>query len=171
VRYLGQETVESRPELKTWNAGSPARVDLDKVTTYKGEYRPLSQFRLGSIYPVVEGYKDSVTAGVRLNYADPLALHSLDMTLAATAGEASSDERFHFKAAYEHAPWKVTLRYNATDFPTSTTSSGRRRRAARGTRPGSRTTSSSSTRSRARSSTRSPARTTADSTRCPTTRT
>ena len=129
VRYLGQATVESRPELKTWNAGSPARVDLDKVTTYKGEYHPLAQFRLGSIYPVVEGYKDSVTAGVRLNYADPLALHSLDMTLAATAGEASSDERFHFKAAYEHAPWKVTLRYNATDFydlfgPTKTSRKG-----------------------------------------------
>ena len=117
IRYLGQQVVERYPIVKTWNAGSPARVDLDKVTTYAGPYRPLSQMRLASIYPVVEGYKDSRTVGARLSFSDPLSLHTMDVTAAYSPEQrVPSTERFHFKAGYEHAPWKVKLNYNATDF-------------------------------------------------------
>jgi WD40 repeat protein len=129
INYLGQQIVEKWPIVKSWTAGSPARVDLDKVTTYAGPYKPLSQFRLGSVYPVLEGYKDQVTGGVRLNFSDPLALHTLDLTAAVTAGDTPNDERFHLKARYDHAPWKLTLKYNATDFydlfgPTKTSRKG-----------------------------------------------
>ncbi len=130
VRYLGQQVVEKHPIVKSWNAGSPARVDLDKVTTYLGEYKPLSQFKLGPMYPVVEGYKDNVTAGMRFNFSDPLSLHTLDVTATVTAkSDVPSDERFHLKATWEHSPWKATVKYNATDFydlfgPTKTSRKG-----------------------------------------------
>jgi len=130
IHYLGQEVVDKYPIVKSWNAGSPARVNLDQVTTYSGPYRPLSQMRLGSVYPILEGYKDSVAAGVRVNLSDPLGLHSVDVTAGYSPDrELEDDERLHLKAGYDHAPWKVRLNYNATDFydlfgPTKTSRKG-----------------------------------------------
>ncbi|MBK5258897.1 MAG: hypothetical protein JJE51_04835 [Thermoanaerobaculia bacterium] len=116
IDYLGQQVVERYPIVKEWNAGSPARVNLDEVTTYTGDYRILPQFRLGSIYPVLEGYKDTVAGGVRMNFSDPLGLNSVDVTAAVSAGDVDPDERLHLKVGYDRAPWHVGLHYNATDF-------------------------------------------------------
>ena len=130
VNYLGQQVVERHPVVKGWNAGSPARVNLDEVTTYSGVYRPFRQMRLASIYPVVEGYKDSIAVGVRLNMSDPLGLHSIDATAAYSPDTSlDNDERVHVKIGYDHAPWKLNLHYNATDFydlfgPTKTSRKG-----------------------------------------------
>ncbi|HSN68568.1 MAG TPA: hypothetical protein VLV48_04950, partial [Thermoanaerobaculia bacterium] len=130
IHYLGQEVADKHPRVKEWIVGSPAAVDLDRVTTFTGEYEPLKQFRLASIYPVLEGYKDSLAAGVRVNFGDPLGLHGVDLTVAATADDSlEDDETFHVKLGWDHAPWKVRLRYNATDFydlfgPTKTSRKG-----------------------------------------------
>ncbi|HEX7422230.1 MAG TPA: hypothetical protein VF505_20285, partial [Thermoanaerobaculia bacterium] len=115
INYLGQQVVEKFPVVKEWNAGSPARVDLDKVTTYAGPYRPFAQTRFGSMYPVLEGYKDTVAAGVRFNFSDPLGLNSVDVT-GAISNAKKNDERLHFKLGYDHLPWRLRLKYNATDF-------------------------------------------------------
>lgn len=128
IHYLGQEVVEKYPIVKSWNAGSPARVNLDQVTTYTGDYRPFARLRLGSMYPVVEGYKSTAAAGVRLNISDPLGLDSFDIT-AAISPTSKSDEKLHLKVEYEGAPWKAELKYNATDFydlfgPTKTSRKG-----------------------------------------------
>jgi hypothetical protein len=127
INYLGQQVVEKHPVVKSWNAGSPARVNLDEVTTYAGPYHPIAQTRLGSLYPVIEGYKDTVAAGVRFNFSDPLGLNAIDLTAAVSNGEG--DERLHVKAGYDRTPWKVRLNYNATDFydlfgPTKTSRKG-----------------------------------------------
>lgn len=114
IDYLGQQVVERHPVVKEWNAGSPARVDLDAVTTYSGPYRVFPQFRLGSIYPVLEGYKDTVAGGVRMTFGDPLGLNSLDVT--AAVSDSDDDERLHLKVRYDRAPWRMHLNYNATDF-------------------------------------------------------
>lgn len=129
IDYLGQQVVVRHPIVKEWNAGSPARVNLDDVTTYTGDYRILPQFKLGSVYPILEGYKDTVVGGVRMNFADPLGLNSLDVTAAVSAGDVDSDERFHVKVGYDRSPWHVGLNYNATDFydlfgPTKTSRKG-----------------------------------------------
>lgn len=130
IRYLGQQVVEKHPIVKSWNAGSPARVNLDQVTTYAGPYRSLARLRLGSMYPVLEGYKDSVAAGLRLNFADPLGLNTVDVTAAWSPDDAlDDDERLHLSVGYSGAPWKVRLNYNATDFydlfgPTRTSRKG-----------------------------------------------
>ena len=117
IEYLGQQVVEKHPIVKEWNAGSPARVNLDEVTTYAGPYRPLARVRLGSIYPVVEGYKNKVAAGVRFNASDPLGLRAFDFTAAFSPDRSlSNDEKLHLKIGYDGVPWKVRLGYNATDF-------------------------------------------------------
>lgn len=129
IRYLGQEVVEKHPVVKSWNAGSPARVNLDEVTTYTGPYRPWSRLRLGSVYPVVEGYKNTATAGLRFNASDPLGLRAFDFTAAVSPRQEKRDERLHLKLGFDGAPWRVRLRYNATDFydlfgPTKTSRKG-----------------------------------------------
>ncbi len=112
VHYLGQEVVEKHPIVKTWNAGSPARVNLDKVTTYAGPYRPLRRMRIGSIYPVLEGYKNTVAAGLRFNISDPLGLRSMDLT----AAVSPKNEKLHLKFEFEASPWRLRLQHNASDF-------------------------------------------------------
>jgi hypothetical protein len=125
INYLGQQVVERHPIVKSWNAGSPARINLDQVTTYAGPYSPVLQTRLGSFYPVVEGYKDTVAAGMRFNFSDPLGLNTVDLTGAVSPGE----DKLHFKGGWDHVPWKLRLNYNATDFydlfgPTKTSRKG-----------------------------------------------
>ena len=117
IHYLGQEVVEQHPVVKTWNAGSPARVNLDQVTTYVGPYDPLHRLRTASVYPVVEGYKSTVAAGLRWNIADPLGLRSIDVTAAVSPNtNLKNEEKLHVKIAYEGAPWRFRLQHNASDF-------------------------------------------------------
>ena len=115
IDYLGQQVVEKHPIVKTWNAGSPARINLDEVTTYTGRYLPMRRLRVGSIYPVFEGYKSTVAAGLRLNIADPLGLRSIDVTAAVSPAQ-HGDERFHLKVGYDGSPWRVRLQMNGSDF-------------------------------------------------------
>ncbi|HEY6842562.1 MAG TPA: hypothetical protein VI391_00205, partial [Thermoanaerobaculia bacterium] len=117
IDYLGQQVVEKHPIVKEWNAGSPARVNLDEITTYTGPYRPLARVRLGAIYPVLEGYKTSVAAGLRFNASDPLGLRQFDATVTYSPDHRlKSNERLHLRLDYEGIPWKVRLGYNPTDF-------------------------------------------------------
>jgi len=117
INYLGQQVVERFPVVKTWNAGSPARVDLAQVVTRSGSYDPWDLATLSSIYPVLEGYRNSVAVGLRANLSDPLrfdraaftATYSPDVHLAPA-------ERLHLKLDLEKAPWKVELKNNGSDF-------------------------------------------------------
>ena len=118
VQYLGQQIVKEHPMVLEWNAGSPLRIDLDRVRTFHGEYQSGKKIRLASIYPVVEGYKDTFALGARLNFADYIALNSLDVTVAysPTSDRVGSDEQFHLKAEYGRFPWTVKAGHNHTDF-------------------------------------------------------
>lgn len=112
VHYLGQEVVERHPIVKAWNAGSPARVNLDEITTYAGPYKPLRRMRIGSIYPVFEGYKNTVAAGLRFNVSDPLALRSMDLT----AAVSPKSEKLHLKFDFDAGAWRLRLHHNGSDF-------------------------------------------------------
>jgi hypothetical protein len=112
IHYLGQEVADKHEIVKSWNAGSPARVNLDEVTKYFGPYKPLARLRTGSIYPVIEGYKNTAAAGLRWNVSDPLGLRSIDVTAAVSPG----DEKFHARAELNASPWNILLQHNGSDF-------------------------------------------------------
>jgi hypothetical protein len=117
VRYLGQDVVEKHPELKGWKAGSPGDVDLDTVTTSVGDYNPTKAMRFASMFPIVEGYKDSAAFGMRFNFADPLGLQSLKVNALVGSDDSLPDEeRFHASAIYTYQNWEATFGFNATDF-------------------------------------------------------
>ena len=130
IKYLGQETVERFPVVTTWAIGSPLAVNIDSLITYKGEYGAFRDARLASLYPVVEGYKDFVSGGIRTNVGDPLGLNRIDLTASFSPTSAvPPEERVHASLRYRSILWNITATYNRADFydlfgPTKTSRKG-----------------------------------------------
>ena len=117
IQFLGQQLVEKSPELKGWIAASPAKVPLDSMITATGAYRSVRSIGLESVYPVMQGYKDALGVGLRLNFSDPVQLNRASVTASYTPDEAlPTEERFHADARYERYDWRLRARYNAGDF-------------------------------------------------------
>lgn len=118
IRYLGQQIAREYPQVKDWNAGSPLKVDLSHVTQYSGEYKPGKKIRLASIYPVVEGYRDTYSVGARFNFADPAGLQSIELTAGISEADAGTadDEQFHLRFKYNRFPWTIQGGHNSADF-------------------------------------------------------
>ena len=114
---------------------SPGDVPIESMITGKRRVRPLRRLGLESIYPVVEGYKDTVGYGgaratsrirVRLNPPSLTASYSPVDDLAAS-------ERLHLRADYRRYDWTGARRCNGADFydlfgPTKTQPQGLRGR-------------------------------------------
>jgi hypothetical protein len=132
IRYLGQAVAEKHPVVKTWklDAPSPAKINLDSLTTFTGAYHPMRNLRLASAYPIVEGYKDYAAYGLRFNFSDPILLHHLDLTASFTPNQnLPADERLHAALNYRFWNWKVSATYNNASFydlfgPTKTSRKG-----------------------------------------------
>jgi len=130
ITFLGQKVVERYPEIKSWQVGLPSQIPLESMTTGTGEYRFVRGLRLESLYPVFEGYKDSVAAGMHAKFSDPLGYDSLDLTATWSPDDAlDSDERLHLRARMHHREWTAELAWNGANFydilgPTKTSQKG-----------------------------------------------
>lgn len=119
VRFLGTEVINRYPKLASWHLTreSLKKINIDSLTTYKGAYVPLDNVRLSSLYPVVEGYKDFPSYGLRFNVSDPVMLHRGDMTVSYSPNQLlPANERLH--AALNYRFWKLRIgaTYNLADF-------------------------------------------------------
>ena len=90
ITFLGAEIVEKRPEIKEWAVGSPLSVELESIAPVERKYKPRKRIALGSIYPVVEGYKDGAAAGIHFNFEDPAYFNQIDITLSYSPGSRLS---------------------------------------------------------------------------------
>jgi len=116
IELLGEQLVERRPVLKSWNVGSPMSVSLESLSK-PAPYRPLGQLRLESLYPIVAGYKDSVAYGASAVFSDPVQLNAVTLTAAYSPDSAlPSSERFHLRATYRRYDWTAAARLNDADF-------------------------------------------------------
>lgn len=117
IKFLGQEVVDKYAELKDWSVGSPAKVPLDSLVKGTTNYKALASVSLESLYPVVQGYKDSVAFGVRVNFSDPVQLNRASLTASLSPGsETRGSERLHLDAQYQRYDWRGRVRWNAADF-------------------------------------------------------
>ena len=117
VHYLGQEIVERYPVVKRWMLPSPTLINLDSVTTSIGTYNTFSQTGLGSIYPVVEGYKDFPSYGLRANFYDHIGIQSFDLTASYSPNRLlQPSERIHAALDYRYWGWTLTANLNKSDF-------------------------------------------------------
>ena len=130
ITFLGQQVVEKYPVLKTWNAGSPSSIPIESMITKKEPYQPLKQLRLESVYPVVAGYKNSVTYGMHVSLSDPVLLNGASFTAAYSPDtNLPTDERLHLRAAYRRYDWTASASLNEANFydlfgPTKTSRRG-----------------------------------------------
>jgi len=130
ITFLGEQIATRYPQVQHWSSAAPSSVDYDAAVTGSGEYRPASSLALESIYPIVEGFKDSVAFGLHSRFSDPLGFDSLLLTASYSPDNAlPSRQRIHAAASYHHTFWTFGLWWNAGDFydlfgPTKTSREG-----------------------------------------------
>jgi len=131
IKYLGQSVYEKFPIVGTWRAPSPATINLDALTIYKGDYKLWSNTKLKSAYPVAEGYMSTTALGYYFDFSNDIGYNSLKFTTSYSAfdNNLSASERFHFSANYRYWRWEFSLKYNPADFydlfgPTQTSRRG-----------------------------------------------
>jgi hypothetical protein len=117
IPYLGQAVIDKYPELKSWNLQSRNNIDDLKLRTYAGFYRPLRHLGLQSIYPIVQGYVDAKSGGLRADFGDSLGVSHVATTLSYSPGSSSAlRDRFHFELAANYWDWRLSAYFNKADF-------------------------------------------------------
>ena len=117
VRFLGQEVVKNYPVVKTWVAGSPASVPIESMTTYNGPYSSWGDIKLNSAIPILEGYKNYVSVGVRMDFRNPLRFNGFDLTASYTPASAlPAKERGHLSLNYHWWSWTFSATMNGASF-------------------------------------------------------
>jgi hypothetical protein len=130
ITFLGERIAEKYPVVREWKVGSPADIPIDSLITREGGYSTLAGVRLESIYPVVQGYKDSASVGVRVNFSDPLLLNRAYLTASYSPDSSlPASERYHVQAEYRRHDWTLGFQRNGADFydlvgPTKTSLKG-----------------------------------------------
>jgi len=117
ITFLGERLIDKHPVLKTWALGSPAAVPYDTMPKTTGEYNLAGGLKLESLYPIVQGYKDTGAFGVRANFSDPLQLNRAYLTAAwSPGGGLPAAERLHLSADYARYDWTAHAAWNGADF-------------------------------------------------------
>jgi hypothetical protein len=117
ITFLAERLVAEHPVIETWNVGSPANIPYDTMAKTPGVYRLGGGLRRESLYPVVQGYKDTAAIGARLNLSDALSLNTLSLTASYSPDPSlPASERTHLTAEYQRYDWRATASYNGADF-------------------------------------------------------
>lgn len=124
--FLGHKVVEKHPQLRQWQVASPSSVKLEDVITHEGTYSPAKNLGFESMYPVMEGYKDTFALGMNLNFSDPIMLNTVKLSGSYSLDDTlPSEERAHVSLDYQRivisntplaGTWRAGARYNYADF-------------------------------------------------------
>ncbi|MEO8399963.1 MAG: hypothetical protein ABI550_09150, partial [Ignavibacteriaceae bacterium] len=117
INFLGNEVIEKYPVLKKWIAPPPSSINIDSITEYAGTYNSFANIGISSIYPIIEGYKNFVSYGLRFNISDPVAFQDFNLTVSYSPNRVlSKDEKFHGGFEYNHFGFTARAIYNNADF-------------------------------------------------------
>jgi hypothetical protein len=117
IKFLGNELVKKYPVVKEWEVPPPSTVDTaNEVVDFK-PYRPTHNLVVESGYPVLQGYKNAVGLGYKLNLSDTLGFARMSFNGAYTpASGLPRGERVHLEAAAEYLGWRASVAHNKSDF-------------------------------------------------------
>ncbi len=130
IKYLGQEIVERHPTVRDWILDPPESGETDSLVTGSGGYSLPPTAEFASVYPIVAGYGDYASAGLRLNFADRLGISDCHLSASYSPNDAlPAEERLHLNLGYRYWGWSITSTYNGADFydlfgPTRTSRKG-----------------------------------------------
>jgi hypothetical protein len=118
ISFLGNEIANKHPSVREWSVVSTLRAQqFEERITHQGKYRPPRELGLVTAYPILEGYRDSLSAGWNFNFADPMQLHRLDLSLGYSwDSDLDSDEKLHTRIDYKALNWRASYWHNDADF-------------------------------------------------------
>jgi hypothetical protein len=117
ITFLGAEMVKKHPVLETWKAPPPSVVDLGSPAVRNGQYSGFRSIGLASIYPIIEGYKEFGSPGIRIDLSDPMQMHRFDLSVSHTPQDlVPTIERWHAKLGYERWDMTLLMRWNPASF-------------------------------------------------------
>ena len=125
VTFLGTETIRKHPQLSEWQVERSDEPAESKIVS-SGEYVPIRNMQLESMFPIVLGYKDSVSLAVKANFSDPVLLDALSIGIGYSLdSDLPSEEKPNIMVDYRHAvisnnplsgTWRFGARLNNADF-------------------------------------------------------
>jgi hypothetical protein len=117
IEFLGTRVVNTRPELKEWGVGSPAKIDLDARIKARGMYHATERMKLAAAYPIVEGYKQKPTVGYYFHLEDPMQFHQLSAALSVSPwGGFGDGQGLHADIEYKTLNWALRYWHNDADI-------------------------------------------------------
>ncbi|MFQ6005278.1 MAG: hypothetical protein ACE5OQ_07215 [Woeseia sp.] len=126
ITFLGQQVIRKHPQLREWQVRPPSELKFGELVDEEGHYRPIGNLSRESIYPIVEGYKDSFAFGLNAQFSDPVMFDSLTIKASYSPDDdLPSNERVHASLDYRHVvttktaiagTWTAGLRHNYADF-------------------------------------------------------
>jgi hypothetical protein len=115
IVFLGERTIARHPVLKTWLVEPSSEPAPRLVPT--GVYRLGGGLHRESIYPIVQGYKDTFAVGGRANFSDPLQLNRASLAVSySPSGTLRASERLHLRGDYRRHDWNAHAAWNDADF-------------------------------------------------------
>ncbi|HEV8094083.1 MAG TPA: hypothetical protein VGP71_00055 [Burkholderiales bacterium] len=116
IKFLGAELAAKHPVVTTWQVPPGTDVTYVKMTD-RGIYYPPEKLSFVNAYPILQGYKDSIGPGYRINFEDPIRFASLSITAAVTpSGSLPRSEKAHLDIQYRYLGWRAGLAWNSSDF-------------------------------------------------------
>jgi hypothetical protein len=117
VEFLGTHLVNARPELKQWGVGSPAEINLDPMITARSKYNSARRLKLAGMYPIVEGYKGSISPGYFIHFEDPLQFRQINASISVSPFDhMRTRDRLHARLQYKTLNWDFRFWHNGADF-------------------------------------------------------
>lgn len=125
ITFFGRQVIDKHPVLQEWQVPPPSKIPYDTLPKRQGPYRLAGGVAVESIYPIVQGYKDTQAVGVRVNLSDPLQLAHFGLSASySPAGAIGDAERVHLRAdvsRYSMNPflpgvWTARAELNNADF-------------------------------------------------------
>jgi len=117
INYLGNLVHKRCPEVEEWALPPASGIKQDSGTVVKEAYNALEQMRLANAYPDVAGFKETVAAGYRFNWRDPIGISNIDLFLATSPWSSyQNKQKFHAMLDWTYWYWHLSANYNPTHF-------------------------------------------------------
>jgi hypothetical protein len=117
ITFLGERLADEHPIVKDWSVGSPAAIAFDQTAAGSRPYRLAGGLVRESMYPIVQGYKDTAAVGYRVNLSDPLQFNRATISGSYSPdGGLPASERLHVAASYDRYDWRARFAVNGADF-------------------------------------------------------
>jgi hypothetical protein len=117
VEFFGTQVVNAHPELKEWGVGSPAKVPLDELISARSRYNSSRRMKLAAMYPIVEGYKGTISPGYFLHWEDPMQFSQISASFSVSPfGDLRTQDRLHARIKLQSLNWEVKYAHNGADF-------------------------------------------------------